>query len=110
MNHIEIYPRAIKGEEFMDYVSKLRAKHKKRPLALFMDQLKVHQTEKVRKLCKDKDILPVYNLSYSPELNPIESVFSRVKAIFKRQRLNFLVNKLGFNFDRTIRLAFDAVE
>jgi len=32
-----------------------------------------------------------------------------VKAVFGRQRLNDLVNKLGFNFERAITAAFKSV-
>ena len=48
-------------------------------------------------------------MAYSPEFNPIEAVFSRVKAIFNRRRLNCLVNKIGFNADETIKTSFRAV-
>ena len=35
---------------------------------------------------------PVYNASYSPELNPIEAVFSVVKNTVKRHKLNRQLN------------------
>ena len=75
-----------------------------------MDQLNVHKAHRVKDWYDKLDIIPVYNVSYSPEFNPIESVFSRVKAIFNRRRLNCLVNKIGFNVDETIRTALKAVE
>ena len=50
--------------------------------------------------------MPIYNLGYSPELNSIEAVFSKVKAIFNRQRLNGLVNKIDFDADKAIKKAF----
>ena len=53
--------------------------------------------------------MPILNVGYSPEFNPIEAVFSRVKAVFNQKRLNCLVNKIGFNGDETIKLAFKAV-
>ena len=55
------------------------------------------------------DIVPIYNVAYSPALNPIESVFSKVKAIFNNSRLNHLVNKTGFNASREIEEAFKTV-
>ena len=48
-------------------------------------------------------------MGYSPEFNPIEAVFSKVKAIFTRNRLNCLVNKKGFNADNEIGAAFKKV-
>ena len=43
MDHIATFDRAINQEDFKNYLKKLSAKHKKRPLALFMDQLPVHR-------------------------------------------------------------------
>ena len=47
----------------------------------------------------------IFNVSYSPEFNPIEAVFSKVKAHFSLNRLNCLVNKIGFNTDNAIKAA-----
>ena len=55
------------------------------------------------------DIKPIFNVGYSPEFNPIERVFSKVKRRFNAKRLADLVNKRGFNFDRTITAAFKEV-
>ena len=41
-----------------------------------MDQLKVHKAHQVKPFYIELDIEPVYNVGYSPEFNPIESVFS----------------------------------
>ena len=55
------------------------------------------------------DIKPIFNVGYSPEFNPIERVFSKVKRRFNAKRLSDLVNRRGFNFDRTITDAFKEV-
>ena len=52
---------------------------------------------------------PIWNVSYSPEFNPIEAVFSKVKREFNSQRLNNLVNKTGFNVDKAIEAAFGTI-
>jgi transposase len=71
-----------------------------------MDQLAVHKSKSIKPLYEKLNITPIFNVAYSPEFNPIEAVFSRVKAIFNQRRLNCLVNKIGFNADETIRIAF----
>ena len=38
----------------------------------------------------------ICNVGYSPEFNAIEAVFSKVKALYNRQRLNCLINKTFF--------------
>ena len=104
-----IHPKAVVAEDFVAFLRRLRTKLGGRPLALFMDQLRVHKSRDVQPEYARLDITPVYNVGYSPELNPIEAVFSKVKAVFCRGRLNSLVNKTGFNFDRAITAAFRSV-
>ena len=41
--------------------------------------------------------------------NPIESVFSQVKRVFCRERLNKLVNNEKFDANKAIRAAFNKV-
>ena len=56
------------------------------------------------------DIQPIYNVAYSPEFNPIEAVFSKVKREFSCQRLHNLVTKIGFNMDKEVEVAFSAIK
>ena len=55
------------------------------------------------------DIKPIFNVGYSPEFNPIERVFSKVKRRFNAKRLSDLANRRGFNFDSRITAAFKEV-
>ena len=107
---VSIHPTAIRAEDFIVYLRKLRVKFKKEPLAIFMDNLQVHRAKEVKRSFEELDMHPVWNVAYSPEFNPIEAVFSKVKREFCRQRLHCLVNKVGFNMDRQIELAFRLVD
>lgn len=89
---IKIYRTAIDAEKFIPYLEQLRKKNGDTPLALFMDQLSVHKEKNVRPYYKSLDISPIFNVSYSPEYNPIEACFSQVKRHFCRERLNVLAN------------------
>jgi len=104
-----IYMKAVDADDFVKFLRKLRNKLCSRPIALFMDQLPVHKSLTVKPEFSRLNIRPIYNVGYSPELNPIEAVFSKVKAVFCRARLNSLVNKLGFNFDRSITESFKSI-
>ena len=106
---IMIYDQAITAVDFAYYLKKLRTKSGTRPLALFMDRLAVHKSKDVKELWAKLNIQPVFNVSYSPEYNPIEAVFSKVKRHFNSQRLNNLVNKIGFNADNEIEAAFKLI-
>ena len=79
---VMIYEQAITGADFAYYLKKLRAKSGTQPLALFMDRLAVHKSKEVTPLWAKLNIKPVFNVSYSPEFNGIEAVFSKVKRHF----------------------------
>ena len=76
------------------------------PFALLMDNASIHKSREVKKHYSELIITTIWNVAYSPEFNPIEAVLSKVKRLFNHQRLNNLVNKTGFNFDREIKGSF----
>ena len=76
---IMIYEQAIDNEDFCYFLKKLRVRFGKQPIALFMDRLPVHKSKEVKEWWDKLNIKPVFNVSYSPEFNPIEAVFSKVK-------------------------------
>ena len=107
---VHVYEHPVKEPEFRAHLSKLRTKAGRRPIALFMDNLWVHKNAEIRELMARLDIRPVYNVAYSPEFNPIEAVFSKVKRRFSCQRLHNLVTKIGFNMDTEVEAAFRAIK
>ena len=74
-----------------------------------MDQLSVHRDKTVKPYYTQLDIQPIFNVSYSPEFNCIESCFSQVKRYFCAERLNVLANFGVFDQNKTIRKAFEKV-
>ena len=107
--HVVTAETPIKEPEFCAHIIRLRAKAGRRPIALFMDNLWVHKRPECREMMAKLDIRPIYNVGYSPEFNPVEAVFSKVKRRFSSQRLHDLVTKVGFNMDREVEAAFRAV-
>jgi transposase len=49
-----------------------------------MDNLSVHKGERVRKLIEHRGCELLYLPPYSPDLNPIEEAFSKVKHILRK--------------------------
>ena len=92
-----IQTKAFNRWEFIQYLYWLRYINGKTPLAIFMDNLSVHKTLVTQKAYENLDIKPIFNLPYSPDYNPIESVFSLVKRIFNRKRLEQLANIESFD-------------
>ena len=52
------------------------------------------------------NFVPIWNIKYSPDYNPIETVFAQVKLWYKRERLNLLANGKEIDTKALIRRAF----
>lgn len=67
---------------------------------LLMDNLPTHHNKTVKEIMINKNLNPIYTLPYSPELNPIEELFSIMKrearkhCIFGIDRLKKFISKL----------------
>ena len=74
-----------------------------------MDQLTAHKTNRVKtqmeKLGQQYILAPIY----SPEANPIEFAFAKVKRIYKKRKLEALSQGQEFNPDQEITDAFDSI-
>jgi transposase len=49
-----------------------------------LDGLGAHRTEKVRELVEGRGVDLVFLPSYSPDLNPIEEAFSKIKQLVRK--------------------------
>ena len=74
-----------------------------------MDNLNVHKAALVREKMQQLDIEPVWNAVYSPQLNPIEMSFSKVKRCYKKDKLHRLAHKKPLPKEAMIRQAFTKV-
>lgn len=69
--HCSLHNAAINAKDFVGYLKTLRAKFKKIPLTIFMDNLPVHRAVDVKPWYEQLDMTPMWNVAYSPEFNPI---------------------------------------
>lgn len=58
-----------------------------------MDNMKVHRSRVALEKYKALNIEPIFNVPYSPQFNGIESVFSMVKADYKRRLLRHILDR-----------------
>ena len=58
------------------YIPALSRRMRGRPFGLYMDQLWVHKSKASVALYQKFGITDILNLSYQPDLNPIEACFS----------------------------------
>ena len=54
-----------------------------KPFAIFLDNLSVHKTNLSKEMFKELNVIPIFNIPYSPQFNGIETYFSLLKNEYK---------------------------
>ena len=106
MFHYQLFKRAVNTEGFLDYLKNLKQKHGKGQLILYLDNLGVHKSKATKELYTKLNIVPVFSPIYSPELNPIEYVFSKLKQKVKKMRLNDMMGKTKRTFEDLVPVSY----
>ena len=74
----------MNGETFKAYVEQFLAPTLRRGDIVFMDNVSVHKVDGVEEAIEARDATPFYLPAYSPDLNPIEQLFSKLKAMLRK--------------------------
>ena len=93
---------ALNGELFLTYVQQELAPQLRSGDILVMDNLQTHKVHGVAEAVANRGAQVVYLPPYSPDLNPIEQVFSKIKNELRRRRLRTcdeLWNAFGESLD-----------
>ena len=72
------------GRVFETYVERVLAATLRRAQVVVMDDLSAHKGERVRELIEGRGCELMYLPSYSPDLNPIEEAFSKLKCLIRK--------------------------
>jgi transposase len=75
---------AMNGETFKAYVEQFLAPTLKRGDIVFLDNVSVHKVDGVEEAIEARGAIPFYLPAYSPDLNPIEQLFSKLKAMLRK--------------------------
>ena len=75
---------AMNGQAFKAYVEQMLAPTLKPGDIVIMDNLAAHKVEGVRKMIEAVGANLVYLPPYSPDLNPIEQFFAKLKALLRK--------------------------
>jgi len=74
------------GEAFLPYVEHFLCPSLRRGQIVVMDNLQVHKMKEVRELIEERGCELVFLPSYSPDFNPIEQAFSKVKELLRKAK------------------------
>ena len=75
---------SITREVFEIYLERVLAPEMRPGQVVVMDNLSAHKGERVRGLIEARSCELLYLPPYSPDLNPIEEAFAKVKALLRR--------------------------
>lgn len=87
----KLFYRSSKGKkqkDFLEFLYQLRHKEKKKWILLMVDNARIHHAKKVKIYCEEHNIKLVYLPPYSPELNPIEFLWKRIKKVYRMIQWN----------------------
>ena len=70
---------------FEAYVEKFLAPTLKAGQVVIVDNLGAHRGQKVKHLIESRAARVIFLPAYSPDFNPIEEAFSKIKAILKKR-------------------------
>lgn len=77
---------SVDGEAFSLYVEHFLCPSLERGQIVVMDNLQVHKMRRVRELIEGRGCSLVFLPSYSPDFNPIEGAFSKIKTILRKAK------------------------
>jgi transposase len=69
---------------FEAYVEQVLAPTLRKGQVVVMDNLSAHKGERIRELIEDRGCELIYLPSYSPDLNPLEEAFSKIKGLVRK--------------------------
>ena len=107
--HFQIFPKSVDLPKFKEWLRRLRELNGDDKIVLFLDQLAVHRSAEALAVYRELGFRWCFNRSYSPEYNPIELVFSKVKREFKKLRARKLVGNIQDTHEALVTRAVRSV-
>src|ERR1700730_3002640 len=74
------------GPHFLAYVEQILAPTLKKGQIVFLDNVSTHKVDGVEEAIEARDARAVFLPAYSPDLNPIEQLFARLKSFLRKMK------------------------
>ena len=107
--HYQVFEDSVNVEKFQQYLQELRARNGDEKIALFMDNLSAHRSSRSLSEAAQLGFRCIFNVPYSPEYNPIEFVFSKVKQKFRTLRARKIAGLSHDSHEVLVRQAVESV-
>ena len=78
----QIIKGSVNSDIYLKFITDNKDLFKNRNLV--QDNARIHHSKKVKKYCLENNINMIYNPPYTPEFNPIELIFNKLKTEFKK--------------------------
>ncbi|NBK78697.1 transposase, partial [bacterium D16-76] len=77
-------------EKFLDYLKNTLIPTLHEGDIVIMDNMRTHHVKEVQTLLQGAGMKLLYLPAYSPDLNPIENMWSKIKAILRKLKIRLL--------------------
>jgi len=104
------YVGSMTAQRFVNYVAMYVLPIVATEQVLIMDRHPVHYAQLTQNYLESKAVKFIYLPAYSPELNPIEEAFSKIKNLIKKQKPRTLEALLESINDSISRISHDYAE
>jgi transposase len=81
-----VFDGSVNGDAFVWYVEHILCPTLKPGEIVFLDNLSAHHRDEVADLIEERGCSLIYFPPYSPDFNPIEMLFSKIKALVRAGR------------------------
>jgi len=98
------YQGGTTKERFIEYLKKVLAPTLEKDSIVVMDNMRTHHAKDVVKAIKKLNIKVIYLPPYSPDFNPIEKMWSKIKAILRKWK-----PRTPNALDTAVKFAFSCV-
>jgi transposase len=99
--HYKILMGSANAETFKTFLEELSSKGINNKY-LLLDNARIHHSKIVKAFMLNSTNKLLFNVAYSPEFNPIERIFSKVKSIIRKKLTNQMASKLINNIKSSL--------
>lgn len=85
-----VYQGGTTAERFAEYLEKTLLPTLSRDDIIIMDNMRSHHAKAVRQILDASGIRYLYLPPYSPDLNPIEKMWSKIKAYLRKEKVRIV--------------------